>query len=85
MQRLTEVRKQKSLADLQMESLDEPSGIVCVCVWVGWFNGIYLLPWIQRIMTGAFYCILFGSETEEEAGKNADATIIVIVWLVWGG
>jgi len=36
-------------------------------------------------MTGAFYCILFGSETEEEAGKNADATIIVIVWLVWGG
>jgi len=37
------------------------------------------------IMTAAFYCILFGCETEAEAGKNADATIIVIVWLVWGG
>jgi len=36
------------------------------------------------IMTAAFYCILFGCETEAEAGKNADATIIVIVWLVWG-
>jgi len=36
------------------------------------------------IMTAAFYCILFGCESEAEAGKNADATIIVIVWLVWG-
>jgi len=44
----TEVRKQKSAADLQMESLDEPSGIVCVCVWVGWFNGIYLLPGLRN-------------------------------------
>jgi len=44
----TEVRKQKSAADPQMESLDEPSGIVCVCVWVGWFNGIYLLPGLRN-------------------------------------